>query len=112
MRIHACRRISQRHSIPWVPFLLDHERPDPDWKNVLQAVAGSSGVVLLSHWGFVNAPIPIKLHLDAGVSQVPGIQETGISSRVVLYAGSLHKWGGIDLLLDSLAFDSIDKLSM
>jgi glycosyltransferase involved in cell wall biosynthesis len=100
----ACRIISQRHSIPWVPFLLDHERPDPDWKNVLQAVTGSSGVVLLSHWGFVNAPIPIKLHLDAGVSQVPGIQETGISSRVVLYAGSLHKWGGIDLLLDSLAF--------
>jgi glycosyltransferase involved in cell wall biosynthesis len=84
--------------------LLDHDPPTADWANVLAGVAGSAGVVFLSYWAFLNAPVDHKLHLDAGVAHVPPMPATHVRSRVVLYSGALHRWGGIDLLLDAMQY--------
>lgn len=99
---HACRYASQKHGIPWIPMLLDHDPPTADWDNVLAGVAGSAGVVFLSYWAFLNAPVPRKLHLDAGVVDVPALPTSQSRSRMVLYSGALHRWGGIETLLDAM----------
>jgi glycosyltransferase involved in cell wall biosynthesis len=99
---HACRQAGRKHGIPWIPVLLDHDPPTAGWANVLKGVAGSAGVVFLSHWAFLHAPIAHKLHLDAGVARVPPLPATHVRSRVVLYSGALHRWAGIDLLLDAM----------
>jgi glycosyltransferase involved in cell wall biosynthesis len=98
----ACRQAGRKHGIPWIPVLLDHNPPTADWANVLEGVAGSAGVVFLSHWAFLHAPVGHKLHLDAGVARVPPLPVAHVRSRVVLYSGALHRWGGIDLLLDAM----------
>jgi glycosyltransferase involved in cell wall biosynthesis len=98
----ACRLATQKHGVPWIPVILDHDPPTAEWANVAAGVAGSAGVVFLSHWAFLHAPIEHKLHLDAGVSAVPSLPTTHNRSRVVLYSGALHRWGGIDLLLDAM----------
>jgi glycosyltransferase involved in cell wall biosynthesis len=100
----ACRRAGQKHGIPWIPVILDHDPPTADWANVLDGVSGSAGVVFLSHWAFHHAPVTHKLYLDAGVPEVPPLTTIHDRSRVVLYSGALHRWGGIDLLLDSLPY--------
>jgi len=98
----ACRQVSHKLGIPWIPVLLDHDPPTADWANVMAGVAGSAGVVFVSHWAFVHAPVKHKLHLDAGVTHVPPLPTTHARSRLVLYSGALHRWGGIDLLLDAM----------
>ena len=98
----ACRRASQKLGIPWIPVLLDHDPPTAGWGNVMEGVAGSAGVVFVSHWAFMHAPVDRKLHLDAGVMHVPPLPSTHTRSRLVLYSGALHRWGGIDLLLDAM----------
>jgi glycosyltransferase involved in cell wall biosynthesis len=98
----ACRRASRKHGIPWIPVLLDHDPPTADWANVMAGVKGSAGVVFLSHWAFLHAPVERKLHLDAGVAHVPPLLSAHTRSRLILYSGALHRWGGIDLLLDAM----------
>jgi glycosyltransferase involved in cell wall biosynthesis len=98
----ACRRATQQYGIPWIPILLDHDPPTAGWANVLAGVAGSAGVVFLSHWAFLNAPVPRKLHLDAGVAGIPPLPTSQPRSRMVLYSGALHRWGGIETLLDAM----------
>ena len=68
----------------------------------MAGVAGSVGVVFLSHWAFLHAPVDRKLHLDAGVARVPPLPAAHVRSRIVLSSGALHRWGGIDMLLDSM----------
>lgn len=100
----ACRYASRTHGIPWIPVLLDHEPPTPDWANLMAGIEGSAGVVFLSYWAFINAPVTNKLHLDAGVSCIPGSLPSHSRSRMILYSGALHRWGGIETLLDALPF--------
>lgn len=99
---NACRRASQERGIPWIPVLLDHDPPTAGWANVMEGVAGSAGVVFVSHWAFLHAPVEHKLHLDAGVTHVLPLPLAHARSRLVLYSGALHRWGGIDLLLDAM----------
>jgi glycosyltransferase involved in cell wall biosynthesis len=100
----ACRSATRKHGIPWIPILLDHDAPTAGWANVLTGVAGSAGIVFLSHWASQNAPLPNKLHLDAGVAHVPPLPMSHPRSRMVLYSGALHQWGGIETLLDAMPF--------
>jgi len=99
---HACRLTSQKYGIPWIPVLLDHEPPNANWANVMAGIHGAAGVVFLSHWAFLNAPIASKLHLDAGVAGVPNRPERHLRSRTILYSGALHRWGGIETLLKAM----------
>lgn len=98
----ACRQAGRKYGLPWIPVILDHDPPTADWANVMSDVAGSAGVVFLSHWAFLHAPVEHKLHLDAGVAHVPPLPTSHARSRLVLYSGALHRWGGIDLLLDAM----------
>lgn len=100
----ACRHASKRHGIPWVPFLLDHDPPTAGWANVNAGVEGAAGVVFLSHWAFLNAPVAEKLHLDAGVQCIPKPLAAHSRSRVILYSGALHRWGGVETLLDAMRY--------
>jgi glycosyltransferase involved in cell wall biosynthesis len=98
----ACRHASDAHGVPWIPFLLDHDRPTENWANVKSGIRGASGVAFVSQWAFERAPVARKLHLDAGVVSVPDVPPTRSRSRILLYTGALHQWGGIETLLDSL----------
>jgi glycosyltransferase involved in cell wall biosynthesis len=82
--------------------LLDHDPPTEGWANVLAGVAGSAGVVFVSHWAFMNAPVSKKLRLDAGVADVPPMPLPQPRTRMVLYSGALHRWGGIETLLRAM----------
>jgi glycosyltransferase involved in cell wall biosynthesis len=99
---NACRHATRQHGISWIPIVLDHNAPTSDWSNVMDGIAGSVGVVFVSHWAFYNAPVESKFHLDAGVSNVPSLPKPQPRSRMVLYSGALHRWGGIETLLDAM----------
>ena len=99
---HACRYATRRYGIPWVPVLLDHAPATPGWSNLMAGVEGAAGVVFLSHWAFLNAPVANKLHLDSGVPCIPDRPTAGSQSRIILYCGALHRWGGIETLLDAM----------
>jgi glycosyltransferase involved in cell wall biosynthesis len=99
---NACRHATRKHGISWIPFVLDHTPPTAGWSNVMDGIAGSAGVVFLSHWAFNNAPIDNKFHLDAGVSNIPSLPKTQPRTRMVLYSGALHRWGGVETLLDAM----------
>ena len=103
---HACRRLSRRLAVPWTPFVLDHESPTVGWANVASAVRGAAGVVFVSHWAFEHAPFTHKLFLDGGVEAAPGAARadpTSIGEATILFAGALHRWGGVGVLLDAFS---------
>jgi glycosyltransferase involved in cell wall biosynthesis len=98
----ACRSASRRIGIPWVPILLDYDRTAADWTDFAASTAGAAGIVFVSHWAFHHAPAPQKIHLDAGVAKVPVALPPANRSRMLLYTGALHRWGGVETLLDAL----------
>jgi hypothetical protein len=98
----ACRSASQRLGVPWVPIILDYDRTAADWSDFAASITGSGGVVFVSHWAFQHAPAPCRLHLDAGVASVPPTIPQPNYSRMLLYTGALHRWGGVETLLDAL----------
>jgi glycosyltransferase involved in cell wall biosynthesis len=98
----ACRSESRRLGVPWVPILLDYDRTAADWTDFAASTAGAAGIVFVSHWAFQHAPASRKLHLDAGVARVPAALPRVNRSRMILYTGALHRWGGIETLLDAL----------
>ena len=98
----ACRSAARRLSVPWVPILLDYDRTTADWTDFAASTAGAAGIVFVSHWAFQHAPALCKLHLDAGVANVPTALPPANRSRMLLYTGALHRWGGVETLLDAL----------
>lgn len=98
----ACREAAARYGIPWLPFLLDHDRPTAGWSNVLKGIRGAAGVAFVSHWAYEHAPFACKLHLDAGVAHVPAALPSRPRTGIILYSGALHQWGGIETLLDAM----------
>jgi glycosyltransferase involved in cell wall biosynthesis len=98
----ACRLASRQLGVPWVPVILDYDRTTSDWSDFTASIAGAAGVVFVSHWAFHHAPAHRKLHLDAGVGHVPTAAPPPNRSRMLLYTGALHRWGGVETLLDAL----------
>lgn len=98
----ACRHATEQHGVPWIPFLLDHNRPTADWGNVMPGLRGAAGVVFVSHWAYETAPLQAKFHLDGGVATIVEAPPKPHRSGMLLYTGALHKWGGIEVLLDSM----------
>jgi glycosyltransferase involved in cell wall biosynthesis len=98
----ACRVASRRLGVPWVPVILDYDRNTADWTDFTASIAGAAGVVFVSYWAYHHAPASRKLHLDAGVEHVPSEVPPSNRSRVLLYTGALHRWGGVETLLDAL----------
>jgi glycosyltransferase involved in cell wall biosynthesis len=111
----ACQRLAEQFSVPWTPFILDHESPTAGWSNMAAAVGGAAGVVFVSHWAFEHAPFPRKLFLDGGVEAVPpaGYAELAAEeSGTILYTGAMHRWGGIGVLLDAFSLVTIPGASL
>lgn len=100
----ACRRISRDHRAPWTPFILDSPSPVPGWSNVTRGIRESAGVVFVSHWAFCEAPLPQKFHLDSGVTDILAAgpdRSVPEEPPAILYAGALHRWGGVEAMLDA-----------
>jgi glycosyltransferase involved in cell wall biosynthesis len=98
----ACRSASRRLGTPWVPIILDYDRSAVDWSDFTASTVAAAGVVFVSHWAYRHAPAPRRLHLDAGVANVPEAIPQPNHSRMLLYTGALHRWGGVETLLDAL----------
>lgn len=104
---HYClaleRVIKKNNNIVWINLVLDLDDPERDnWGNFLNSTNKAKGNVFLSWWGYVNAPINNKLHLDAGWDgKYPQIVYDSLPKRFV-YAGKLSKEGGIDDLINTI----------
>ncbi|WP_020595940.1 glycosyltransferase [Spirosoma panaciterrae] len=99
----ALDKISRKYpDIPWVNIVLDLNDPTADnWATFLQTTRRSKGSVFLSWWGYCNAPLENKLHLDAGWSgTLPNTSKS--AEKVFIYAGKLEEYGGINQLLEAI----------
>lgn len=99
----ALKKISRKYpDIPWVNVVLDLDDPTKDnWARFLKDTIGSKASIFLSWWGFQNAPIRNKLHLDGGWhGELPIIQKNG--NKILLYAGKFAKFGGIQDIIDAI----------
>lgn len=88
--------------VPWIPIILDFEDPRPDdWASFRAATAGATATAFVSHWAFENAPIERKhLLLPAVVArETVAAPPRESRNRVILYAGSRSRAGGVDRLM-------------
>lgn len=101
----AVGRRAQRLGVPWVPIVADVPRPGRPRERHDRAVGTAAGRVFLS-WGEYRDPdhAEPKLHLDGGIRRpgfAPDADPTPDGDPVVVYTGSLGKWGGVMLLLEA-----------
>jgi hypothetical protein len=98
---YAARRLRAQYGIPWVCLNLDFDNVGDDWSQFSRDAGDADGHLFLSHWGYENAPVQHKIHLDSGVSKLPerfGSRDSSETVNVV-YLGKLSKSGGLDVLL-------------
>jgi len=99
----ALKNISKKHpDIPWINLVLDLDDPTKDnWNKFNTDTQGSTASIFLSWWGFLNAPIKNKLHLDGGWhGDLPiGVKRV---KKTFLYAGKFAKFGGIQEIIDAI----------
>jgi len=99
--VAAARRLRSQYNIPWICLNLDFDDVGDEWECFLREAGGADGHLFLSHWGYENAPVQNKIHLDSGVSELAkdfGCRDSGNTINVV-YLGKLSKSGGLDVLL-------------
>jgi len=99
--VRALKRIKKEYpSIKWINIILDLDDPSVDnWKNFLSDTLGSDGSVFLSWWGYENAPIKNKFHLDCGWNgELPTVNYT--DEIKFIHAGKNAKYGGTDELIE------------
>lgn len=99
--VAAARRLRSEYSIPWICLNLDFDDVGGGWKHFTRDAGDADGHLFLSHWGYENAPVQHKIHLDSGVSGLTddfGCREKSKTVNIV-YLGKLSKSGGLDLLL-------------
>jgi hypothetical protein len=99
--VAAARRLRREYNIPWICLNLDFDDVGDGWQQFLQNAGDADGHLFLSHWGYENAPVKNKIHLDSGVSALSsnfGCRERGDTINIV-YLGKLGKSGGLDILL-------------
>jgi glycosyltransferase involved in cell wall biosynthesis len=101
--IKALKKVSRRFpKIPWVNVVLDLDDPTKDnWDSFLEDTNGSKGSVFLSWWGYKNAPIKNKHHMDAGWLGTL-LDLTKSDKKIFLYAGKYAKFGGIDDIINAI----------
>lgn len=95
------RRLSKKFNIPWISLNLDFDDVGPEWAKFLQQAGDANGHVFLSKWGFREAPVVSKLHLDSGVAQLNplfGPREQGATLNL-LYLGGLGRDNGLEVLM-------------
>ncbi len=105
-------KLQKKLHIPWICIVADMPTSKAEISKHKEYIALSDGVIFLSWDMYKKSKSPIKLHLDGGVSQIkPHTNTAGIDTindkKIILYAGSLTKWGGIDLLIE--AFKLINR---
>jgi len=103
---HYCEAIksviAKYPDIRWINIVLDLDDPSEDkWGKFLNDTDGSFGSVFLSWWGYNNAPVRNKLHLDGGWDgELVDYDEP--EEKVFLYAGKMAKYGGILEVIDAI----------
>ena len=97
----AARRLRSEYNIPWICLNLDFDDVGGGWQHFLNDAGDANGHLFLSHWGYGNAPVQHKIHLDSGVSELAddfGCRDESKTVNIV-YLGKLSKSGGLDVLL-------------
>lgn len=99
--VYVARKIRQKWTIPWICLNLDFEDVGQNWENFIRDAGDADGHLFLSHWGYENAPVQRKIHLDSGVGSIPeNFGASGTSDPLTItYLGKLAKSGGLDVLL-------------
>lgn len=99
--VYAARRLRNDTGIPWVCLNLDFDDVGDQWSTFLEQAGDADGHLFLSHWGYENAPVRRKIHLDSGVPSIGanfGLRGPAETFNIV-YLGKLSKAGGLDALL-------------
>jgi len=99
----ALDKIAQQNpEISWVNMVLDLDDPARDnWNAFKHATRRASAAVFLSWWGFCNAPIKQKLHLDCGwEGDFPKVKNS--DNNVFVYCGSMGNFGGIRDIVEAI----------
>ena len=99
--VAAARRLRSEYNIPWICLNLDFDDVGGGWEHFLRDAGDADGHLFLSHWGYQNAPVQHKIHLDSGVCELAedfGSRDKSETVNVV-YLGKLSKSGGLDVLL-------------
>jgi len=98
----AARQLSEKFNIPWISLNLDFDDVGPKWIKFLRQAGDANGHVFLSAWGFREAPVVSKLHLDSGVTQLKpifGPREESATLNLV-YLGGLGGVNGLEVLME------------
>lgn len=99
--VAAARKLRATFGIPWICLNLDFDDVGVNWEKFLGLASDADGHLFLSHWGYENAPVERKIHLDSGVSVIPesfgGSGET--DPLTIVYLGKLSSSGGLEILL-------------
>lgn len=106
---HYCQAmksvLKDRPHIKWFNVVLDLDDPTLDkWSSYARATNGASGAVFLSWWGYENAPVEKKLHLDAGVVSPKVIPRPSkpTNNKTFIYAGKLADYGGLPQIISAI----------
>lgn len=106
---HYCQAlktvVKKYPEVNWVNIVLDLDDPTEDnWKRFLEDTEGSKGSVFLSWWGYENAPIKNKLHLDGGWDgELPAADSPDSNKeKIFIYAGKLADYGGINEIIAAI----------
>ena len=105
-------KLQKKLKIPWICIVADMPTSKTEISKHKDYIAHSDGVIFLSWDMYKNSKSPIKLHLEGGVTQVKSPANiinpnTVTDKKIIVYAGSLTKWGGVDLLIE--AFKLINR---
>lgn len=89
-------------SIKWINYVLDLDDPRTDnWQSFIEDTKGADASIFLSWWGFENAPVANKLHVDAGwFGQLPVAKYNQTGEKVFLYAGKLSDSDDLSLICE------------
>ena len=99
--VSAARKLKRDTGMSWLCLNLDFEDVGARWQKFIKGAGDADGHLFLSHWGFENAPVEKKIHLDSGIGKLPeGFGGLGTTEPfTIVYLGKLTKSGGLDVLL-------------
>lgn len=98
---YAARLLRREYGIPWICLNLDFDDVGVGWENFMRDAGDADGHLFLSHWGYEQAPVERKIHLDSGVTELLSDFGCRKSDNVfnIVYLGKLSRSGGLEVLL-------------